>query len=44
MRLWEAATTFILIAGSGSALNDVAWNPTVPHVCATIGEDGWVKL
>ena len=44
--LWEVTATSvrILIAGSGSALNDVAWNPTVPHVCATIGEDGWVKL
>ena len=44
--LWEVTATSvrILIAGGGSALNDVAWNPTVPQVCATIGEDGWVKL
>jgi WD40 repeat protein len=44
--LWEVTATKarIRIGGSSNALNDVAWNPKAPSVCATVGADGCVKV
>ena len=44
--LWEvsAKRARIVIGGSSGSLNDVAWNPRAPSVCATVGSDGNVKV
>jgi WD40 repeat protein len=44
--LWEVTATKarIRIGGSSNAINDVAWNPKAPSVCATVGADGCVKV
>ena len=34
----------ILIAGASGPVNDVAWNPKAPSVCAAVGGDGEVRV
>ena len=44
--LWEVTPdkARILIAGASGPLNDVAWNPKSPSVCAAVGGDGEVRV
>ena len=44
--LWEVTPdkARILIAGASGPVNDVAWNPKAPSVCAAVGGDGEVRV